>query len=67
MSTPYSISEFNFIFFDHSSVEWRKNKKKVNGIMHYTCDYIHTNHKKCNKIRYNAHLCKKHMNLIKMK
>ena len=38
------------IDFDEASKYWRMNKKHIgNGYFQYTCKYIHTNGRKCNK------------------
>ena len=38
------------IDFDDASKEWRANKKALpNGFFVYTCNYIHSNNKKCTK------------------
>lgn len=51
-------NEYNFdtdIDFDEASKEWRKNKKYIsNGMFVYTCNYIHSNGKKCNKQIYSS-------------
>jgi hypothetical protein len=40
----------NYIDFDESSREWRKNKKKKeNGQFEYICNYFHTNGKQCRR------------------
>lgn len=41
------------IDFDESSRLWRYNKKHIeNGQFGYTCCYVHSNGRKCNKIIY---------------
>lgn len=51
------------IDFDDASKEWRKNKKNIsNGWFVYTCNYIHSNGKKCNKLLYSYNLSKKNKN-----
>lgn len=41
------------IDFDLAKSEWRKNKKPIReGMFEYTCQYIHSSGKKCNKSVY---------------
>ena len=41
------------IDFDKAISEWRKNKRHIGeGIFQYTCQYIHSNGKQCNKSVY---------------
>ncbi len=51
------------IDFDAASVAWRKNKKHIGGgYFVYTCKYVHTNGKLCNKPAFKQNIsCKKHL------
>ena len=46
------MDEINFDF-DDASYEWRKNKKYLGqGNFTYTCNFIHSNNKKCRRTIY---------------
>lgn len=51
------IKEFDSKFFDDSSTEWRKNKKKLsNGMYDYACPYVFKNGRRCNKPNEHGHI-----------
>ena len=54
METETNTTELSInIDFDLAKREWRKNKKQIGmGTFKYTCQYVHTSGKKCNKVVY---------------
>lgn len=60
--------EFTHAFFETSSKEWMKGKKRMGPMIYYICQAIQLNGKKCKrKASYSdeKHLCTQHSKCVK--
>ena len=64
----FDTSEFTHAFFENSSKEWMKGKKRVGAMIYYICQATQKNGKKCSRKISDStdkHLCTQHLRCSK--
>ena len=56
----FDTSEFTHAFFENSSKEWMKGKKRQGHMIYYICEAIQKNGKRCNRKVHDGQLCTQH-------
>ena len=63
INTPckmFDTSEFTHAFFEKSSKEWMKGKKRQGHMIYYICEAIQKNGKRCCRKVHDGQLCTQH-------
>jgi len=56
----FDTSEFTHAFFEKSSKEWMKGKKRQGHMIYYICEAMQKNGKRCNRKVHDGQLCTQH-------
>ena len=56
----FDTSEFTHAFFEKSSKEWMKGKKRQGHMIYYICEAIQKNGKRCCRKVHDGQLCTQH-------
>ena len=56
----FDTSEFTHAFFEKSSKEWMKGKKRQGDMIYYICEAIQKNGKRCCRKVHDGQLCTQH-------
>lgn len=56
----FDTSEFTHAFFENSSKEWMKGKKRQGHMIYYICEAIQKNGKRCCRKAHDGQLCTQH-------
>ena len=64
----FDTSEFTHAFFENSSKEWMKGKKRSGHMIYYICEAMQKNGKQCTRTARESvtmHLCTQHSKTAK--
>jgi hypothetical protein len=56
----FDTSEFTHAFFENSSKEWMKGKKRQGHMIYYICEATQKNGQRCSRKAHDGQLCTQH-------